>query len=117
MLAPAPAEVDSEPGSAELAATIRRAGVDVLVVGLGKPRQERWIDTWGAATGARVLLPFGASLDFMAGAVDRAPEIWQRAGLEWLFRLRQEPRRLARRYLIQGPGSYLRLRRARPVAR
>ncbi|ADG76717.1 Glycosyl transferase, WecB/TagA/CpsF family OS=Tsukamurella paurometabola (strain ATCC 8368 / DSM / CCUG 35730 / CIP 100753 / JCM 10117 / KCTC 9821 / NBRC 16120 / NCIMB 702349 / NCTC 13040) OX=521096 GN=Tpau_0063 PE=4 SV=1 [Tsukamurella paurometabola] len=113
--APERDELEDPAANARLVAELRTAGVTVLVVGLGKPRQEQWIDTWGAETGAGVLLPFGAAADFIAGTVDRAPEAWQRADLEWLYRLKQEPRRLARRYLIQGPPALLRLRGARLV--
>ncbi len=110
--APERSEIEDDASSARLADEVRAAGVDVLVVGLGKPRQEQWIDRWGERTGAGTLLAFGAATDFIAGVVDRAPEAWQRSGFEWLYRLRQEPRRLARRYLIQGPPALLRLRRA-----
>lgn len=111
--APERAELDAPEASARLAAEIRAAAPAVLVVGLGKPRQERWIDEIGPATGAMVLLPFGAAADFLAGTVTRAPSVWQRAGVEWLYRLLQEPRRLGRRYLLQGPPAVLRLRGAR----
>lgn len=110
--APTRREVESRPASRELAAQIRAAGVRLLAVGLGKPRQELWIDQHGAATGAAVLLAFGAAADFLAGVVDRAPAGYRHHGLEWLYRLRQEPRRLARRYLLQGPPAFLRLRHA-----
>lgn len=107
--APARAELDDPAQSQRLVEAIRAAAPTVLVVGLGKPRQERWIDEAGPMTGAQVLLPFGAAADFLAGRVKRAPESWQRAGFEWLYRLLQEPRRLARRYLLQGPPALLRL--------
>jgi N-acetylglucosaminyldiphosphoundecaprenol N-acetyl-beta-D-mannosaminyltransferase len=96
-------------GAAVLAAEVRAAGADLLVVGLGKPRQERWIEAHGVATGARVLLGFGAAAEFLAGTKPRAPEALQRAGLEWAFRLALEPRRLARRYLVEGPPAAYRL--------
>lgn len=51
---------------------------------------------YGAATGAKLLLGLGGSLDVFAGAVERAPERWQRLGLEWLYRLCKEPRRIGR---------------------
>ncbi len=111
--APERAEVTDDVRSAVLAAEVAAAGVDVLVVGLGKPRQELWIDRHGAATGARVLLAFGAAADFLAGSVRRAPKFMQDNGIEWLYRLGVEPRRLARRYLVQGPPALLALRRAR----
>lgn len=109
---PSRSVVDSPHASAELAAEIRQAGVRVLVVGLGKPRQERWVQRHAAATGATVFLAFGAAADFVAGVVNRAPDFYQQNGLEWLYRLRQEPQRLARRYLLQGPPALLRLRHA-----
>lgn len=111
--APERAELDDAGASARLASAIRATAPTVLVVGLGKPRQEQWIDEVGPHTGAEVLLPFGAAADFLAGTVSRAPSAWQRAGAEWLYRLLQEPRRLGRRYLVQGPRAVLRLSRVR----
>jgi len=79
---------------------IRLAQADVLLVGMGAPRQERWIQAHAAATGATVVMGVGGLFDYYAGNIPRAP-LWMRhSGLEWLFRLLQEPRRLARRYLI-----------------
>lgn len=98
--------------SRAIAAELRAAGTDILLVCLGKPRQEEWIDTYGLATGAGALLAFGAVVDFLAGRVSRAPRWVSRAGLEWLWRLMLEPRRLARRYLIEGPPAYLAVRRS-----
>lgn len=98
--------------SRALAAEIRAARTDVLVVGLGKPRQELWIAEHGPATGARALLAFGAVVDFLAGRVPRCPGWMAEAGLEWSYRLAREPRRLARRYLVQGPPAFLQLRHA-----
>ncbi|MET4002978.1 exopolysaccharide biosynthesis WecB/TagA/CpsF family protein [Arthrobacter sp. UYCu511] len=96
--------------SKELAAEIRAAQTDVLVVGLGKPRQELWMAEYAAHTGAKVLLGFGAAVDFMAGKVARAPRWASDNGLEWAWRLSREPRRLSRRYLVDGPSSYVALR-------
>ncbi|WP_309068527.1 WecB/TagA/CpsF family glycosyltransferase [Microbacterium sp.] len=105
-------------GAAQIADEIRAAGPDILLVCLGKPRQEQWIEQYGARTGAGVLLAFGAVVDFLAGRVARAPGWISRAGLEWAWRLMLEPRRLANRYLVQGPPAYLALRRsARPALR
>jgi len=91
---------------------VQSAGIDVLVVGLGKPRQEMWIEHYGTLTGCRALLAFGAAADFLAGTAHRAPVQLQRLGLEWLHRLGSDPRRLARRYLVEGPPELLTLRRA-----
>ncbi|MBW0255001.1 WecB/TagA/CpsF family glycosyltransferase [Cellulomonas sp. PS-H5] len=88
------------------AALVRHSGADVVVVGLGKPRQERWIARYGPLTGAAVLLAFGAVVDFLAGAAQRAPEAVRDHGWEWAWRLAHEPRRLARRYLVDGPPAY-----------
>lgn len=96
--------------NADLVEAIRRAAVDLLIVGLGKPRQELWIDEHGPRTGARVLLAFGAAVDFLGGSVRRAPKWVADHGVEWLWRLALEPRRLARRYLVEGPLAYGRLR-------
>ena len=65
---------------------------------------------YAALTGAGVLLAFGAAVDFLAGRVQRAPEWVSRRGLEWGYRLALEPRRLAGRYLLDGPPAYLKLR-------
>lgn len=111
--APDPARIESS--SDALVADIRAAGTDVLVVSLGKPRQEQWIDRHGFATGAKVFLPSGGAIDFLAGMTRRAPRWMQRAGLEWFYRLTREPRRLARRYLVQGPLALLRASRAQLI--
>lgn len=87
----------------QLAEEIAATGAGMLVVSLGKPRQEVWLDEHLLETGCRVGLAFGASTDFLGGTVPRAPTLLRRSGLEWLFRLLREPRRLWRRYLLQGP--------------
>lgn len=75
---------------------IRRAGADVVFVCLGAPKQEYWMVKNGPATGARLMAGLGGSLDVFAGVVERAPESWQRLGLEWLYRLTREPKRIGR---------------------
>ena len=75
---------------------IRRAGADVVFVCLGAPKQEYWMVKNGPATGARLMAGLGGSLDVFAGVVERAPESWQRLGLEWLYRLTKEPKRVGR---------------------
>lgn len=107
---PSRSELSNPQACRELAAEIYGTGVDLLVVGLGKPRQEVWISEYGALTGAHVLLAFGAVVDFLAGRVTRAPHWICEHGLEWAWRLALEPRRLARRYLADGPPAYGRLR-------
>lgn len=113
--APSRSELNDPAASERIAAEIRDAHVDILVVGLGKPRQEEWIARFGAATGARVLLAFGAVVDFLAGRVRRAPERVANAGVEWAWRFAQEPRRLGRRYLVHGPPALVRLKRTARV--
>ncbi|WP_431859234.1 WecB/TagA/CpsF family glycosyltransferase [Azospirillum sp.] len=81
-------------------AMVRRSGADILFVGVGAPKQERWIARHGAGCGVRFAIGIGVSFSFVAGSIPRAPR-WMRVhGLEWLWRLSQEPRRLWRRYLI-----------------
>jgi exopolysaccharide biosynthesis polyprenyl glycosylphosphotransferase len=106
---PERSELEDPVASGRIADEIRAAGVDLLVVGLGKPRQEEWMSRYGGRTGARVAAAFGAAADFLAGTAVRAPARWSSAGLEWCYRLVAEPRRLARRYLVQGPSSAYRL--------
>jgi N-acetylglucosaminyldiphosphoundecaprenol N-acetyl-beta-D-mannosaminyltransferase len=67
---------------------------------MGVPRQEYFIDDQWERLGARVVIGVGGSLDVIAGVRKRAPSLLQRLGLEWSFRLAQEPRRLFRRYLV-----------------
>ncbi|MEE4010553.1 WecB/TagA/CpsF family glycosyltransferase [Roseibium sp. FZY0029] len=82
---------------------INAANPDLLLVAMGNPRQENFIVENRAALSVPVAIGVGALFDFMSGAVVRAPKIVQAAGLEWLFRLLQEPRRLFRRYVIGIP--------------
>ncbi|MFD4179648.1 WecB/TagA/CpsF family glycosyltransferase [Rhodococcus sp. NPDC058514] len=115
--APDRSELTDVAASARLAQEIREAAVEILVVALGKPRQEKWIAQFGVATDARVLLAFGAVVDFLAGRIPRAPHWATNDGLEWAWRLAREPRRLGHRYLIEGPPALLCLeRRSRAVA-
>ena len=97
--------------SEKLARHVAASGTDMLVVGLGKPRQELWIAQYGVLTGASVLLAFGAVVDFLAGRIQRAPQPVVDAGMEWAWRLALEPKRLAKRYLVQGPEAYIRMNR------
>jgi exopolysaccharide biosynthesis WecB/TagA/CpsF family protein len=84
-------------------AEIRRREAGLVLVALGNPMQEYWLDRNLAATGARLGLGVGAFLDFQAGRVPRAPALLNRTGLEWIYRLMKEPRRLWRRYLLGNP--------------
>lgn len=83
----------------EVAAEIRRSGADLLFVGISSPKKELFLSRWGQATGASVVHGVGGSFDILAGITQRAPLWYQKHGLEWLYRVRQEPLRLSRRYL------------------
>ncbi len=76
--------------------TIRASGADILWVALGVPRQEKWLQVHLGATGAHVGVGVGGSFDVLAGKVNRAPGIFQKWHLEWLYRLLQEPWRWQR---------------------
>ena len=75
---------------------IRESGADVVFVCLGAPKQEFWMAKHGPATGAHLMVGLGGSLDISAGVVERAPEGFQKLGLEWLYRLMKEPKRFGR---------------------
>ena len=82
---------------------LNAAQADVIWVGLSTPKQERWMAEHAARLQAPVLIGVGAAFDFHAGLKLQAPRWIQRSGLEWLFRLLTEPRRLWRRYLSNNP--------------
>jgi len=83
---------------------INDAGPDIVWVGLSTPKQECWMNAHLGRLRAPVLIGVGAAFDFHAGVKKRAPRWMQRSGLEWLFRLGAEPRRLWRRYLWNNPA-------------
>ena len=101
-LEPPVASVD-ELCTPEAASLINAAGADVVWVGVGSPKQERWMARMRPRLEAPVLIGVGAAFDFHAGTVRQAPPWMRRSGLEWLFRLALEPRRLWRRYLVDNP--------------
>jgi N-acetylglucosaminyldiphosphoundecaprenol N-acetyl-beta-D-mannosaminyltransferase len=76
---------------------------DIVFLCLGAPKQEAWFMAWRDQLPKSVYVGAGAAVDFAAGTSRRAPRLLQKAGLEWFWRLCQEPRRLAHRYLIKGP--------------
>ena len=88
----------------EVAELINSSGAEVIWVGTGSPRQELWMAQMRPLLRAPVLVGVGAAFDFHAGRVPQAPGLMQRHGLEWLFRLSREPRRLAPRYLRDNPA-------------
>ena len=73
----------------------------ILIVGMGMPRQERWIMANRSRLRVNIILPAGACMDYVAGAVPTPPRWMGRVGLEWLYRLVSEPKRLAARYLLE----------------
>ena len=83
-----------------IAAAIRASRADILFVAMTSPRKEQFLAAWGPEIGVPVCHGVGGSFDVLAGKVRRAPESWQRLGLEWLYRVCQEPRRLWKRYLV-----------------
>jgi exopolysaccharide biosynthesis WecB/TagA/CpsF family protein len=81
---------------------ITKSGANVLVVGIGSPRQEKWIEKYRESLPAiRIFMAVGGTFDVIAEEKKRAPVWVQKIGLEWLFRLIQEPQRLAYRYLVR----------------
>lgn len=99
--------VDVDQISTDLVARIKAAQPNLVLVALGAPKQEIFSSEQSEALAPAVLLGIGASLDFVAGVRNRAPAWISGLGVEWLFRLVQEPRRLARRYLLRDPRFLL----------
>jgi N-acetylglucosaminyldiphosphoundecaprenol N-acetyl-beta-D-mannosaminyltransferase len=88
----------SDDESAAVAEEVRSARPDILFVAISSPRKEYWLGRYGRDLGVPFVMGVGGSIDVAAGLTRRAPAALQRLGLEWLFRLLQEPRRLIRRY-------------------
>jgi N-acetylglucosaminyldiphosphoundecaprenol N-acetyl-beta-D-mannosaminyltransferase len=95
----------------QVAREINATDADVVWVGIGVPKQEKWMAAMRGRLSAPVLIGVGAAFDFHAGLVPQAPPMLQNAGLEWAYRLVQEPRRLWRRYLRYNPRFVLALAR------
>ena len=81
---------------ANIVRQINEAAPDLLLVCLGAPRQEKWMRERRADISAGLMIGAGGSMDVFAGTATRAPQFWQKAGLEWLYRLLKEPRRIGR---------------------
>lgn len=88
---------------AQIIDQINKAAPDIVWVGLGTPKQDLWMAAHRPALDASVLIGVGAAFDFHTGRIPQAPRWMQTRGLEWLFRLWQEPRRLWYRYLVYNP--------------
>lgn len=91
----------TDESSAELAATIKGLDARIICVALGAPRQEHWIATYLEASGANVGIGCGSAFEIISGRRPRAPAWMRDNGLEWLYRMSLEPRRLGRRYLVE----------------
>ncbi len=89
---------DSE--EAAIAQDIANSKADILFVAITSPKKERFMAKWNETMQVPIVHGVGGSFDVMAGVVERAPESWQKLGLEWLYRVKQEPRRLWKRYLV-----------------
>ena len=88
--------------SSALAAAVRRHGTSLLILGVGAPKSEIWVDRLGAELGNPVVLAVGEALNVAAGLVPRAPVLMQRLCLEWLYRFARAPRRLFARYFLRS---------------
>jgi N-acetylglucosaminyldiphosphoundecaprenol N-acetyl-beta-D-mannosaminyltransferase len=93
----------SEEEKGEVDRRIQAAAPDVVWVGMSTPKQERWMYEHRPRLSVPLMAGVGAAFDFFTGTVKQAPAWMQENGLEWLFRLGQEPQRLWRRYLVLGP--------------
>ena len=98
---------------AAVARAVREARADGVFVCQGAPKQEKWIAAHGGEAGARLYIGLGGALDVFAGKVERAPEGFQRLGLEWLYRLMKQPSRIGRMaklplFLVSAVGARVR---------
>ncbi len=80
---------------------VNKSGANVLLVGVGAPKQEKWIMKYrNQMPDVDLFMALGATIDFEAGTLKRAPLLWQKLGMEWLYRCLKEPRRLFKRYFV-----------------
>ena len=85
----------------ELTRIINKSEANVVIVGVGAPKQEKWIMKYrNYMPNVDIFMALGATIDFEAGTLKRAPKIWQKCGMEWLYRVIKEPNRLFKRYFI-----------------
>lgn len=99
---PPVAEIGTAPDPA-VVERLNASGANIVWVGLGSPKQDLWMALYREALDAPLLVGIGAAFDLLAGTKRQAPRWLQRSGLEWLYRLAQEPGRLGRRYLVYNP--------------
>ena len=100
---PSPDPPSAPEAARRATAAVRESGADIVFVGFGQPRQEQWMLRHGPDLPGVVMVGVGAAFDFHAGRVRQAPRWMQDRGLEWLFRLLMEPRRLWKRYILLNP--------------
>lgn len=91
---------DSISEEEKITGIIKKSGADILLIGLGSPRQEKWLDKNLSKTGCKIGIGIGGTFDFIAGAQKRAPRWIRRIGMEWLFRLIQNPKRIKRQLAL-----------------
>ena len=86
---------------------INESAATVVLVGVGCPKQEKWIDAHKQMmSGVKIWMALGATIDFEAGNVKRAPKIWQKMYMEWFYRFLQEPKRMYKRYFVDDPKFF-----------
>jgi N-acetylglucosaminyldiphosphoundecaprenol N-acetyl-beta-D-mannosaminyltransferase len=102
---------------AAVAQRVASARPDILFVAISSPRKEYWLGRYGHEIGVPFMMGVGGSVDVIAGVTRRAPQMIQRAGLEWLYRLLQEPRRLLGRYAVTNARFLLLVAREMAVRR
>ncbi len=87
---------------------INESQANVVIVGVGCPKQEKWIEKHKAQMpGVDIWMALGATIDFEAGNIKRAPIIWRKLCMEWFYRFLQEPKRMYKRYFIDDPKFFL----------
>lgn len=92
----------------ELVKIVNESGANVLLVGVGAPKQEKWIMKYrNNMPKVDIFMALGATIDFEAGTLKRAPLIWQKCGMEWLYRVIKEPKRLFKRYFVDDMQFFL----------
>lgn len=92
---------NNEEENGHIVRLLQEARPDIVFVGVGAPKQEKWIYRYYETYRAPISIGVGATFDFLSGNVKRAPKLMQKTGFEWFWRLFQEPKRLWRRYLIE----------------
>ena len=96
----------------EIVHHINQTDATVLVIGVGAPKQEKWVFSYKERLPRiKLFMSLGATIDFEAGTLKRAPEIFQKLSLEWFYRMCMEPKRLAKRYLVDDLAFFYHLLR------